>query len=166
MAKTLLLVRHGKSAWNKPGLSDHERPLLKVGIERTIRVARYLKEHAGCPDLIVSSHAVRAFETARLLAGELGYPGHEIQVESNLYFYGQDGLFDIATGLPDEKDAVMLVGHNPAMTQLANVFLTDKLDYLPTTGVVSIGFDAERWSEIPLASKTTNFLITPKMLEL
>ena len=74
-------------------------------------------------------------------------------------------MFDIATGLPDEKDAVMLVGHNPAMTQLANVFLTDKLDYLPTTGVVSIGFDAERWSEIPLASKRTNFLITPKMLE-
>ncbi len=66
--------------------------------------------------------------------------------------------------LPDEKNVVMLVGHNPAMTQLANVFLYDKIDYLPTTGVVSIGFNTNKWHQISLANRELQFYVFPKML--
>lgn len=146
-------------------MSDHERPLLKTGIERTGQIGEFLLNQGIKPDLIISSHAVRAFETAKILAGRLDYPIHEIQIEQNIYYYASDGLFDIALALPDEKDVVMLVGHNPAMTQFANVFLGEKLDYLPTTGVVCVDVEAEKWEELPVADHKVLFLITPKMLE-
>lgn len=164
MAKTLLIVRHAKSSWQDGSLRDYERPLLKSGIDRTRKVIRFLAEHMVQPDLIISSHAVRAFETARLLASGLGYPEREILVESNIYYYDADGLYNIALALPDAKQVVMMVGHNPAMTQFANMFLDTKLDYMPTTGVVSIDFDMETWDQLPQAARNLNFYIAPKAI--
>lgn len=117
------------------------------------------------PDLIVASHAVRALETARLLADRLSYPHHEIQIERNIYYLDADRLFALVMALPDTKDTVMLVGHNPAMTQLANVFLEQKIDYLPTTGVLSVTFEMAAWADMPLANKTIDFCVFPKMLK-
>lgn len=165
MEKKLLLVRHGKSSWEHPGLADHERPLLKKGIERTRRVGEFLFDRGIKPDLVVSSHAVRAFETAKILAGMLNYPVHKIQVESNIYHRGADGLFDMTMALPNDKEVVMLVGHNPAMTQFANEFLEQKLDYLPTTGVVCVQIGSGKWEELAVADRQVEFLVTPKMLE-
>ena len=165
MSKTLLMVRHAKSSWDNSELSDHERPLLKLGIKRTMLIIDYLSKSHVKPDLIVSSHAVRAFETARMIAKGLSYPRHEIQIERNIYFHDADGLYNLAMALPDDKNVVMLVGHNPAMTQLANMFLDEKLDYLPTTGVVSMGFDTDQWNQIALANKELHFCVFPKMLK-
>ncbi len=165
MSKTLLMVRHAKSSWDAPGLSDHERPLLKIGIKRTKRMARFLSEKGVVPDLIISSHAVRAFETAKLLAKDLDYPKSEIQIERNIYYHDAEGLYSLAMALPDDKDVVMLVGHNPTMTQFANFFLENKIDYLPTTGIVSVSFDSEHWNEISMTHGYVNFLVTPKILK-
>lgn len=165
MSKTLILVRHAKSSWEDPAFRDHERPLLRTGVERTNRVARYLTDEGVSPDLIIASHAVRAYETAKILADKLGYPHHEIQIESNIYYHDAGGLMDLTLALPDAKHVVMLVGHNPAMTQYANMFLDEKLDYLPTTGVVSVSFDAGQWFQVPMAARQVNFYVTPKMLK-
>jgi phosphohistidine phosphatase len=165
MSKNLLMIRHGKSSWDAPGLSDHERPLLKLGIERTKRMAHFLSEKRVVPDLIISSHAVRAFETAKLLAKELGYPKSEIQIERNIYYHDAEGLYSLVMALPDDKDVVMLVGHNPTMTQFANFFLEEKIDYMPTTGIVSVSFDTEHWNELPMSPGRVNFLAAPKMLK-
>ncbi len=165
MSKTLLLTRHAKSSWEYSGLSDHERPLLVSGIERTRLVVEFLAGKSVNPDLIISSHAVRAFETACILAEGLNYPHHEILIESNIYYQDADDLYELAMALPDNKDVVMLVGHNPAMTQFANFFLDEKLDYMPTTGVVSIGFETEQWSQISMVPRTLHFCIFPGMLK-
>lgn len=165
MAKILLLVRHAKSSWNESGLSDHERPLLMSGKQRTALISKYLKEAGVKPDLIIASHAVRALETAKLIAEKLFYPNHKILIERNIYYYDADGLYELVLALPDNKSEVMMVGHNPAMTQFVNMFLDEKLDYLPTTGVVSVSFDVEEWSQIPFATRTLNFFVTPKMLQ-
>ncbi len=165
MSKTLLMVRHAKSSWDAPGLSDHERPLLKLGIDRTKRMANFLAEKGVVPDLIISSHAVRAFETAKLLARDLNFPINEIQIERNIYYHDADGLYSLAMALPDDKDVVMLVGHNPTMTQFANLFLENKIDYLPTTGIVSVSFDADHWNEVPMSRQLVNFVAAPKMLK-
>ena len=164
MAKTLLLVRHAKSAWPDDGLEDYKRPLLQTGIERTKLVAAFLQGRSIKPGLILASHAVRALETAKLLAGELDYPQHEIQIESNIYYQDADQLYNLILALPDSKDVVMLVGHNPAMTQLANEFLDEKIDYLPTTGAVSFTFAASSWSDIPMAPRQVDFCVFPRML--
>jgi phosphohistidine phosphatase len=165
MPKTLLLARHAKSSWDYAGLRDHERPLLQTGVERTKLVAEFLSKNTVKPDLIISSHAVRAFETALLLADGFHYPQHKIMIESNIYYQDADELYDLAMALPDDKYVVMLVGHNPSMTQFVNMFLSIKIDYLPTTGVVGIDFDTDHWSQIPMASKKLQFCVFPKMLK-
>jgi phosphohistidine phosphatase len=163
--KTLYLVRHAKSSWDDITIEDYERPLLNKGINRTLRVARFLISKRIIPDLIVSSHAVRAFETANILAEKLGYPKHEILIEGQLYFSGPEAIHNVVFGLPDDKKEVMLVGHNPDMTKLANEFLYDKIDYLPTTGVVSVSFETEKWEEVFLVPRVINFVISPKSVK-
>lgn len=127
-------------------------------------VGQWLARQEIMPGLVVASHAVRALDTARLLAEALGYPPGEVQVEPGIYHQGAEGVYELLVTLPDDKDCVLLVGHNPVLTQLANLFLKEPVQYMPTTGVVGVGFDCEKWEEIPLASHKVLFLITPKML--
>ncbi|MFW6227734.1 MAG: SixA phosphatase family protein [Bacteroidota bacterium] len=162
--KTLYLVRHGKSSWENMSHQDYERPLLVKGIKRTRKVALFLKEKDICPDLIVSSHAQRAYETATIIAEKIQYPVEKIRIERGLYFSGPDAMENVIFSLDDSLEEVMLVGHNPDMTNLANVFLLNKIDYLPTTGVVCVRFDTGNWSDIFIAPKEVAFVIAPKTL--
>ncbi|MFO7977826.1 MAG: histidine phosphatase family protein [Bacteroidales bacterium] len=163
--KTLYIVRHGKSSWEDAGIQDFERPLLPTGKKRTLRIADHLLKRPVMPDLIVSSHAVRAFETASLLAGTFNYPRHKIQVESAVYHHGVEGLWSLIFSLPDDKHHVMVVGHNPALTQFVNGLLDRAIDYLPTSAVASFSFFTNHWNEVMLVDKKTNFLIYPSHLE-
>lgn len=162
--KTLYLVRHAKSSQDDPGLQDHERPLLPKGIKKTEKIIEFLERRNFKPDIIVSSHAVRAHETAALIARGLGYPEEEIIIESNLYLNGADGIMKIAFSFPDEKDSAMLVGHNPCMTEFANYFLMSKIDSMPTSGVVSVSFKTDEWNRVPMAEKKVNFVVFPNDL--
>ena len=163
--KILYIVRHAKSAWDEPDLSDHDRPLLEKGVKKTKFVAGFLVEKGVKPDIIISSSAVRAHETARLLASELGYPDSEIKIESRIYSADEDDLFDILFALPDNVNSVMLVGHNPTFTYFANYFLKEEIEWMPTSSVVAIEFKTGKWEEIATAKKTTQFVITPRMLK-
>lgn len=163
--KTLTIVRHGKSSWEDAGIQDFERPLLPVGKKRTQRMAEFLVKRAVVPDLIVSSHAVRAFETASLMAAVFDYPRHRIQVESAVYHHGMEGLWSLVFSLPDDKHEVMVVGHNPGLTQFVNGLLEHPIDYLPTSAVASFTFFTDHWNEVMLADKKVNFLTFPNHLE-
>jgi phosphohistidine phosphatase len=163
--KTLYLIRHGKSSWDDQSLKDFERPLLAIGEERSNMVADFLRAKKVFPDLIVSSHAVRAFETASLLAVALEYPRHNIQVESQIYHGGTDSLWSLVFSLPDHKNKVFLVGHNPTMTQFANGFLEKKIDYLPTSGVVCVSFFTDHWNELLMAERKVEFVVFPRHLK-
>jgi phosphohistidine phosphatase len=164
--KTLYLVRHAKSSWEDLTIEDYERPLLSKGIQRAKKVAEHLRDKGVKPDVIVSSHAVRAYETARIFAGKLGFPEKEILIDENLYFSGAEAMENTLYGLDDKLKSVMLVGHNPDMTRFANVFLREgeKIDYLPTSGVVSVLFHTEKWQKLMLAKREIPFVIFPKTL--
>ncbi len=162
--KTLYLVRHAKSSWEDYSKEDYQRELLLKGVKRTEKVARYLKDKEVYPDVIISSHAVRAFETARILAETLGYPLNKILLDESMYFSGADAMYNILSGVDDTKNSVMLVGHNPDMTGFANQFLEQKLDYMPTSAVVAVKFQTTRWHEIMLASREVDFTLIPKNL--
>ncbi|MFW5687597.1 MAG: SixA phosphatase family protein [Bacteroidota bacterium] len=163
--KTLYLIRHGKSSWDNLSVEDYERPLLPKGIRRTKKVASFLKENSISPQLIVSSHAVRAFETACIIAEKLKYPLEKIQVEEDMYFSGAEAMENIIYSVDDRHEQLMLVGHNPDMTNFANHFLFEKIDYLPTSGVVAIEFDTTLWNEIMSCPREIKFVITPKTLK-
>ncbi len=162
--KTLFLVRHAKSSWENPDVKDHERPLLQKGIKRTEKIAEFLKRRKLTPGIIVSSHAVRANETAGLIAKHLSYPEEDIIIDEKLYLSGVNSIMNVIYALPEEKDSAMIVGHNPCMTQLVNLFLETKIETLPTTGLVCVAFDTKTWSDVPLAESKVKFVVFPKDL--
>ena len=162
--KTLFIVRHAKSSWEHPGLADDERPLLPKGIKRTNKIAAYLQQKNINPDLIISSHAVRALDTAKIIAEAIGYPEEKISISRQVYHGGTNQFYDELFRLTDDIQRVMLFGHNPAFTSFANHFLKKKIDWLPTSGVVAISFNTDQWTEIPLAKYNTEFVIFPKNL--
>ena len=162
--KTLFLVRHAKSSWEEP-LPDDRRPLLHKGISRTARVAEAMLLKGVSVDRIISSHAVRALETAKLLAQALDYPVEEIVVDPDIYHSGGDAIFDRLYQLPDSCGSVMIVGHNPALTDLSNRFLADPIENLPTSGVVSVTFHTDSWVDLPLAERKVRFILLPKRLD-
>lgn len=162
--KTLYIARHAKSSWNNPGLEDHERPLLEKGKKRTRHIVNYLLENKCSIDLIMSSHAVRANETAKIIAHGLSYPDDKIMVSRSLYFGYPDSFFDVFYDLSDEVESLMMVGHNPGFTTFANYFLEKKIDNLPTSGVVCIEFETDSWENILDSKRKVKFVVSPKSL--
>lgn len=163
--KTLYIVRHAKSSWDQPGLSDHERPILKKGINRTKLVSDYLVENNIKVDLLISSHAVRARQTASIIAEGIKYPEESIQISPAIYHGDMDSLFNQLFELPNEVNSVMLFGHNPTFTSFANYFLPKQLDWLPTSAVVCIEFETDKWENFINARKRAKFVITPRLLK-
>jgi phosphohistidine phosphatase len=163
--KTIIIVRHAKSSWDFPHLSDHERPLLEKGKKRTRLINDYLITNNISVDLIISSHAVRAYETSKIIARAIGYPIEEININKMIYHANADRLTDQFFDLPNEVQSVMLVGHNPTLTNFVNQYLDEKIDWLPTSGTVSIDFDTEKWEDISMAKYNPNFVVFPKMLK-
>ncbi|MBE9482030.1 MAG: histidine phosphatase family protein [Bacteroidetes bacterium] len=162
--KTLHIIRHAKSAWDQPGLPDHDRPLLRKGEKRTKKVADYLLKKKITVDLIISSSAVRAYETAKIIANTINYPLENIKVEPKIYYNDFENLFDLLYKLPDEINSVMMFGHNPAITQFANYFIDTEIECMHTSEVVSVSFKTNKWNEIDSSERITNFVIYPKML--
>ncbi len=164
--KTLYIARHAKSSWDDLNVSDHDRKLLPVGIKRTEIMAGWLKKQKTLPDRIISSTATRAYETARLLANGIGFPEDKIEKNSTLYGADTDDVMEILYALPKEVEKVMVVGHNPDFTELANLFLDSgrRIDNLPTSGVVAVHFKAKKWNEIDGAKARVAFLMTPRMV--
>ncbi len=66
--------------------------------------------------------------------------------------------------LPDRFDSVMIVGHNPSLTDFVNLFLKSPIENLPTSGVVSFTFDTDKWEKLADAGRKTNFVLFPKEL--
>jgi phosphohistidine phosphatase len=162
--KTIYIVRHAKSSWNMIDMPDENRPLMEKGKKRTRKVVDYLQENHIKVDYIISSHAVRAYETAKILAHALKYPVENIKVESQIYHSDGNGILNQFYNLPDRFDSVMIVGHNPSLTDFVNLFLTSPIDNLPTSGVVCFDFDTDHWGKLPMASRKTKFILFPKEL--
>ena len=163
--KTLIIVRHAKSSWEHTHLADHDRPLLEVGKKRTRLIISRLQDLNIQPDLIISSSAKRALETAQYLAKGLSYSKDKIKSSSNYYTASHTELMNEFYDMPDDFNTVMLVGHNPTLTYLCNQFLNDPIENLPTSAVVIMRFDTETWDQLPHLQAREELVITPKDLK-
>ncbi len=103
------------------------------------------------PDLIVSSPAVRALTTARIIAKTLGYPPKDIMVKDRLYGAGVDELLDVIRNADESVATLMLFGHNPGLTELANHLGPRPIPNLPTCGVLHLRFEVDTWSVVGYA---------------
>ena len=162
--KSLYLIRHGKSSWDFPELSDEERPLIEKGIKRAKKIGKYLRNNNIKTDIIISSHANRAYETAQIIAKKIDYPQEKIIIDKKIYGSGIDNLFSIIFGIPNNYNCAILVGHNPTFTNFSNYFLEDKIDNLPTSGMVYVEFETDKWNEIVTSPKLKSYVIRPKEL--
>ena len=146
--KTLFLVRHAKSSWDDPGLNDHDRPLNKRGEKDAPRMAKRLKERDVLIDLMVTSTAARAKATAKAFAEKLEYPRKDIVEEKKLYHASPDALLQVVRHLPREASRVFLFGHNPGLTEFANLLTREQIMNVPTCGIVEVHFETGHWSDV------------------
>ena len=144
--KTLTIVRHAKSSWDHPGLSDRDRPLNKRGKRDAPVMGARIKEHGIRPSLIVSSPAKRAWTTARIIAAEIAYPIEFLQRERDLYLASVDDILDVIAGQDEGFNNLMIVGHNPGFTEFANFLSPGLTNNLPTAGVVAVEIDRDDWN--------------------
>ncbi len=149
--KTLHIVRHAKSSWDLPGISDFDRPLLEKGILNSYTMAQRLHDKYGKADLIVTSPANRALHTAIIFARVLKLYLDKIQIEESLYECETSSVIDIIEGVSSEVNNLIIVGHNPTFTNFANLYLPDYVDNIPTSGIVNLRFDTRKWNIIDIA---------------
>ncbi|MFC5271172.1 SixA phosphatase family protein [Adhaeribacter terreus] len=146
--KTLYLMRHAKSSWDFPELNDHDRPLNKRGRQDGPLMGQQLLSRDTSPDLILSSTAVRAITTATLVAKELDYDREKIQAQESIYKAGRNELIKIIQHVPDEINSLLIIGHNPILSEVANKLSPEALPDMPTAGVVALEFNCNSWLDI------------------
>jgi len=145
--RELFLLRHAKSSWDDPALSDFERPLNSRGKEDAPLMGEHIERLGIKPDLVLSSPAKRAKKTAKIVAHKLGYSEERIEWLDRIYEASVQTLLYTVCQLPKEAKRVMIVGHNPALTMLANILGDVAIDNIPTAGIVGIAFDSSDWHE-------------------
>lgn len=160
--KTLYILRHAKSSWDFDELSDHDRPLNKRGRNDAHLMGQELANRGVSANLIISSSAVRALTTATLISKELNYEAEDILVSEKIYGASKHDLLDVANNAPVEADAVMMVGHNEAISDFANMLSPEHIASLPTTGIVALEFDCESWYDINKENAKMLFYDFPK----
>ena len=143
--KNLTIVRHAKSSWDYPELSDRERPLNKRGKRDAPVMGQRIADAGIRPSLIISSPAVRAWETAKVVARALSYPLEFLQRENDLYHASVNIILDVIAAQDNGFNNLMLFGHNPGLTSFANFLSPGLTSNLPTAGVVSVRIDRDNW---------------------
>lgn len=161
--KQLILVRHAKSSWKEPQLDDHDRTLNKRGKRDAPFMAGILKKRKVKPDKMLSSSAVRAFTTASIFAKELGFDKHRIEKQKELYLAELEDWLQCIKSLEDDAATVIIFGHNPGITWLANYLSDVVVDNVPTCGVCGIGFSFDHWSEVEAGNGKQLFFEYPKL---
>src|SRR5690554_3727789 len=163
--KRLTLVRHAKSSWSDPSLPDSERPLSSRGERDAPAMAARLAARGERPDLILTSHARRARMTAQAFAARLELPDDVVRVDRRLYLATADALLDLLRDQDDRLSHVLTVGHNPGISEAASRLVPALSDEsLPTSAVVAIAVDSDRWAHLEPSVCRLLYYETPKRL--
>lgn len=154
--KTILLLRHAKSAWGHAGLDDHERPLNQRGERAAETMAEYIVHNAPRPDLILCSTAARTRQTLAPLVRRLVTPAPPIALEKGLYLASEGALLVRLRAVGDDIRTVLLIGHNEGIGALAGALAGDgdpaTLDALhdkfPTAALAVLRLDNRPWRDL------------------
>lgn len=143
MKRQIILMRHAKSSWEKPGVSDHDRPLNERGRSTAPFMALQLLEHDLLPTLILASTATRVRETLQLMR-DAWTIDVSVQFEKSIYLASRETLLSHIRGLDDSSNRAMILGHNPGLSELATWLGQSYLE-LPTAAVVVFESDSVSW---------------------
>jgi phosphohistidine phosphatase len=156
-AQLLLLLRHAKSSWDDPALPDHDRPLAPRGRRAAKLIGARLRADRTPVSLVLCSSARRAQETVELVA-----PPGRIETDNRLYGASADELLRRARQVADDVEAVMLVGHNPAIRELAIELIADAgeevVGKFPTGALATLTFSGPWHTLGPRGTELITFL--------
>lgn len=159
--KTVVLVRHGKASWSHPELDDIDRPLKHCGKKDSIRMAEEFTELDIRVHAVISSPALRAQTTAKAFASRLVLP---VETDERLYNGTDADLLDVIQEADESYSTILLVGHNPSLSDLMRDLLDDESEDLSTASVAVLDFDVQEWPDIHSGSGTLEYLLSPKAL--
>ena len=169
-AKTLYLLRHAKSSWDDDGLPDHDRALSPRGVRAARRIAAHMARVEVRPELVLCSSATRTRQTLEALMAALD--GSHVSIEPDLYGASAQELFDRIRAVPDGVSAVLVIGHNPGVQDLACA-LAHKGDpkvaarmaeKFPTCGLAAISVRCRSWSALTPADARVMSFDVPREL--
>lgn len=160
--KTLYVVRHAKSSWENPLLDDFSRPLNERGKRDAPRMAKRLKEKRVVLDLILTSPARRTLATAKRMAEVLNFAESKIKTNPDLYHASDSTILEILKTVKDKHDTIMLVGHNPGLTDFVNTLMNLVIDNIPTCGIAACKLDIQSWKELDWKQGKLLFYDYPK----
>jgi len=149
--KTLLLARHAKSDWGDNSVDDFDRPLNERGEEDSPKMASYLQQCGYLINQIISSDAVRALSTAKQYRKSLT-PDQDLITHGDLYLASENKIINIIKNINPAFNSVMLVGHNPGMTDALNYLSHEQVDDMSTCSVGILQFEVDRWRDIAKGS--------------
>jgi phosphohistidine phosphatase len=164
--RELWLLRHGKSDRDAAG-SDFDRPLKPRGRRAAQRLGEWLRERRLRPDLVVTSPARRALNTAQLVCDALELPEPPAQ-EPRLYLSGPEAIKDVLAGCSESAQCVLLVGHNPdleeLLIELAGENGLPEVDKLMPTAALARLEMPDDWSELETGCASLIEILYPKSL--
>jgi phosphohistidine phosphatase len=162
--KYLTIIRHAKSSWSTQDLDDILRPLNERGLKSIKIIGNYLKEKKIQPDLMITSPATRAVQTAVGIGDLLNYKIDKLKINQEIYF---GSTTDILAGLKNTENTfndIILFGHEPILSSLIFHFTQTSLEKFPTCAVYRIAFDIKSWKETDLIIGKCEFYVNPKIL--
>ena len=160
---SLILFRHGKSDWDAPYDTDHERPLASRGREAARCMGRLLADTRQVPDLAVSSSALRARDTLQL-AARAGRWHCPMRIERVLYEHSANEIVAWLNGLHDNPDSLLLTGHEPTWSTLAGRLVGEAQIKVPTGAMLRIDFPVANWQEVGFGGGELRWLVPPKLI--
>ena len=162
--KNLVFIRHAKSSWADMNLHDKDRPLNKRGVRDAPHMAAFLQERLPVIDLIIPSIAKRTRETARFFQVQYGLSDLEIIPTEALYHSGVDAYFHQIWSLDETVETVVLVGHNPTLTEIAYYIQPGLTENVPTCGMLWVEVDINNWANFDFDKVALKGYYYPKML--
>jgi phosphohistidine phosphatase len=161
--KQITFVRHAKSDWGNEFLKDIDRPLNEQGYSDAYFLSEWFRKNKSLPDLIISSTATRAFNTALIFSRTFDFDMRCFGLEKEIYESTSERLNAFIKELDDDKNSLMLFGHNPAITNICNELGEDLFfDNVPTCGIVSLTFNISSWKTLALKTGILDFYQFPK----
>lgn len=147
--KTILILRHGRALPAPPGGDDHDRALHPKGASDVVRVAESLRARDLRPDLILTSSARRATETATGVQQVLDVPSHALEQDRRIYLADAWELLAIMQDVDDAVATLLVVGHNPTLSHIGSL-LSGREVHLETSGLIALTHPTPSWSRLAL----------------
>ena len=162
MPRILYLLRHAKSSWKDDSLADFDRPLKKRGRDAAERMGKRLASEKLEDAVLICSPAARTRETAQLVLKHSRLRMDQ-RFDERIYEASLRDLLQVVSEIPDEKQTVMLIGHNPGFEELV-AFLTGEARPMPTCALAKIRVEVESWKAVREGEGSLKLFLTPKGL--